>query len=66
MQESFDFAADDLVFIRSALTRAFGALVPFERSDPIWRLVRSLIGCRTYDEIAEPALQRLKRCWPHP
>lgn len=66
MQESFDFAADDLAFIRSALTRVFGGLAPFTRSDPVWRLVRSLIGCRTYDRVAERALQRLKRRWPHP
>lgn len=66
MQESFDFVAQDLAFIRAALTRAFGGLAPFERSDPLWRLVRSLIGCRTYDAIAGPALERLKRRWPDP
>jgi endonuclease-3 len=66
MQESFDFAADDLAFIRQSLTRAFGRLVSVRRSDPVWRLVRSLIGCRTYDTIAEPALERLKQRWPHP
>lgn len=66
MQESFDFAADDLRFIRAALTRAFGHLAPFRRPEPIWKLVRSLIGCRTKDEVAQPALERLKRRWPHP
>jgi endonuclease-3 len=66
MQESFDFAADDLAFIRTALTNMFGRLAPFERTEPIWRLARSLIGCRTYDVVAEPALRRLKRRWRHP
>lgn len=66
MQESFDFAADDLRFIRVALTGAFGSLVPFKRLEPVWRLVRSLIGCRTYDRLAEPALRRLRQRWPHP
>ncbi|MFN2472732.1 MAG: endonuclease III [Sphingomicrobium sp.] len=28
--------------------------------------MRSLIGCRTYDVVADPALERLKQCWPHP
>src|SRR3954447_17902606 len=66
MQESFDFAADDLLFIRRSLTNAFGRLIPFKRADPVWRLVRSLIGCRTYDIVAEPALERLKQRWPSP
>jgi hypothetical protein len=66
MQESFDFAADDLEFIRAGLTRTFGRLEPFARSEPIWRLVRSLIGCRTYDAVAESALEGLKQRWPHP
>lgn len=64
--ESFDFAVDDLLFIRAALTHAFGALAPAKRADPVWRMARSLIGCRTYDGVAEPALERLKQCWPHP
>ena len=66
MQESFGFAADDLTFIRGALTRRFGRLAAFERREPVWQLVRSLIGARTYDIIAEPALERLKERWPHP
>lgn len=66
MQESFDFAAGDLDFIREALRQTFGGLPPFERRDLVWRMVRSLIGARTYDEVAEPALERLIARWPHP
>lgn len=66
MQQAFDFAADDLAFIRRALTQAFGSLAGPERRAPIWRLVRSLIGAQTYDSIAEPALERLMRRWPEP
>jgi len=66
MQESFDFAAQDLSFLRQALTQAFGRLVEFRRRDPVWQLVRSLIGSQTYDRVAEPALERLKQRWPHP
>lgn len=66
MQESFDFAASDLAFIRRRLTRMFGRLRDFERREPVWRLIRSLIGARTYDTVAEPALERLKRRWPDP
>jgi endonuclease III len=66
VQDSFDFAADDLAFIRQALTALFGQLVGPERSDPVWRLVRALIGCRTYDTVADPAMARLTRRWPHP
>lgn len=66
MQELFDFTAGDLAFIRRSLTRAFGRLTRFERRDPVWRMTRSLIGCRTQDEVAEPALARLMARWPHP
>jgi endonuclease-3 len=66
MQESFDFAAEDLTFIRHSLTTSFGRLVPFERREPTWQLARSLIGSQTYDRIAEPALEELKRRWPEP
>lgn len=66
MQEAFDFAAEDLAFICRHLTRRFGRLAPFERRDPVWQLVRSAIGSQTYDRIAESALERLKRRWPHP
>lgn len=66
MQESFDFAAGDLDFIREALIRTFGRLPPFERREPVWRMIRSLIGSRTHDEAAEPALERLMSRWPHP
>jgi len=66
MQESFDFAADDLAYLREALTRMFGQLVDFERRDPVWKMVRSLIGSKTYDKVAEPALERLMERWPHP
>jgi endonuclease III len=66
MQESFDFATGDLAYIRKTLTRTFGKLAKFERRDPIWRMVRSLIGSQTYDIIAEPAFERMKQRWPHP
>jgi endonuclease-3 len=66
MQSGFDFAADDLAFLRTALTDLFGPLVGAERSDPVWRLVRALIGCRTYDTVADPAMARLTRRWPNP
>lgn len=66
MQESFDFAAEDLRFIRAALSYTFGELGPVDRRGPLWRLVRSLIGSQTYDTVAEPAFERLKQCWPHP
>jgi endonuclease III len=66
MQESFDFAADDLAFISQCLSRVFGVLAPVERSDPVWKMVRSLIGCRTYDEVAESAWEGLRQRWPHP
>lgn len=55
-----------MAFIGGALSRRFGRLAPFERRDPVWQLVRSSIGSRTYDRIAEAALDRLKRRWPHP
>jgi len=66
MQESFGFLDTDLAFVRQALTRAYGRLSDFERRDPVWRMTRSLIGCRTRDEVAEPALERLMKRWPHP
>lgn len=66
MQDAFDFAARDLDFIREGLTKHFGALVGPERSDPVWRLVRALIGCRARDRVAGPAMARLLRRWPHP
>lgn len=66
MQESFDFGADDLEFIRQALSRTFGRLVVVERRDPLWRMVRSLIGAQTYDFVAEPALERLMLRWSDP
>lgn len=66
MQTSFGFDTDDISFIHTALSRRFGRLQPFQRREPVWRLVRSLIGARTYDTIAEPALERLIARWPHP
>lgn len=66
MQESFDFAAADLEFIRTALSRTFTPLGEFERREPIWKMVRSLIGSQTYDAVAEAALEGLMRRWPHP
>lgn len=66
MQDAFDFAAGDLAFIRQGLTNLFGRLVGPQRNPPIWRLLRSLIGCRTYDTVADPAMARLLRRWPHP
>ena len=67
MQESFGFAAGDLAFIQQALRRRFGRLADFERREPVWQLVRSLIGAQTYDTVAEPALNRLRLRWrlPH-
>jgi len=65
MQASFDFAADDLAFMRGALRR-FDPLQPRPRRAPIWQLVRSLIGSRTYDTVSEPALRRLMARWPDP
>ncbi len=66
MQQLLDFEADDLAFIRQSLARTFGRLTHFERREPVWRMTRSLIGCRTQDEVAEPALERLMARWPHP
>jgi endonuclease III len=66
VQESFDFAADDLVFIRCSLTARSGHLVECQRRKPIWQLARSLIGSQTYDWIAEPTLRRLQERWPEP
>lgn len=66
MQDSFGFAASDLGFIRMSLIRTFGCLGEVERREPVWQLVRSLIGSQTYDEIAEDALDRLRQCWPNP
>ena len=66
MQESFDFAADDLAFICRALTARFGPLAPFRRRTPVWQLIRSMIGARTHDTVTEPALARLMQRWPHP
>jgi endonuclease III len=66
MQVAFDFARDDLEFIHGALTSVFGKLASFERREPVWQLLRSLIGSQTYDRIAEPALERLKQQWPDP
>jgi endonuclease-3 len=66
VQDVFDFAGDDLAFIRRELARLFGRLTGPERSAPIWRLVRALIGCRTYDRVADPAMARLLASWPEP
>jgi endonuclease-3 len=66
VQESFDFVADDIAFVRHALADHFGSLAPFRRRAPIWQLIRSMLGARTYDAIAESALRRLMGRWPHP
>ncbi len=66
MQTSFGFDTGDISFIHTTPSRRFGRLQPFQRREPIWRMVRSLIGARTYDTIGEPALERLIARWPHP
>jgi endonuclease-3 len=66
VQVSFDFSADDLAFMRDALAAHFGRLEPFKRRAPIWQLIRSMIGARTYDDVTEPALERLMWRWPDP
>ncbi|HTU13265.1 MAG TPA: endonuclease III domain-containing protein [Allosphingosinicella sp.] len=52
--------------MRRQLAAHFGRLVGPERYPPIWRLVRSLIGCRTYDAVADAAMARVLGIWPHP
>lgn len=66
MQAAFDFGMDDIAFMRSVLTQRFGRLARFERREPVWQMLRSLLGAQTYDRIAEPALERLRHRWPDP
>jgi endonuclease III len=66
MQAAFDFAGDDIRFMGRALDRHFDPLPVGQPLAPIWRLVRSLIGARTYDTAADPAFERLRRHWPTP
>jgi hypothetical protein len=54
VQVSFNFAADDLAFMHHALAAHFGRLEPFRRRAPIWQLIRSMIGARTYDDVTKP------------
>jgi endonuclease III len=66
VQESFDFAAEDLGFIRNSLVGAFIVSPKVKRREPVWQLVRSLIGSQTYDDVAEGAFKRLRSRWPNP
>lgn len=66
MQAAFDFSEGDLAFMHRSLVRHLGALEPAERREPIWQLVRSLIGSQTYDDVADAALKRLMWRWPNP
>ncbi|MDQ8756450.1 hypothetical protein RCO27_09430 [Sphingosinicella sp. LHD-64] len=60
----FDFESRELAFWDHALSRSFGRVIEPRRRKPIGQLVRSMLGCRTRDEVALHAYHRLGRRWP--